>query len=215
VTRESVSRTLSVHTEHELLLALEKAGIARVAQAIIESPNNALAKTMMKFCKDLIDSDQPEPKENSRGNGYDFSERVRVVLRMAREEASRLHHEYVGTEHLLLGLIKEGEGVAALTLMNLGIDNEEIVRKIEATVKFGKDSRSHVPDLPYTSRAKKVLELAMGQTRDLDHSYVGTEHLLLGLINEEKGIAAQFLTEAGVTYDKARAEILRILSKEK
>lgn len=147
-------------------------------------------------------------------NGYNFTERVRKVLAMAREEAARLHHEYVGTEHILLGLIREGEGVAAAVLQNLNVDLDEIQQKIEEMVKKGKAAQATGPDLPYTSRAKKVLELAMGEARELNHSYVGTEHLLLGLLREEKGIAAQVLADAGVNLDTARAETLRLLGTE-
>src|ERR1041385_4587507 len=147
-------------------------------------------------------------------NGYNFTERVRKVLAMAREEAARLHHEYVGTEHILLVLIREGEGVAASVLQNLNVELDEIQQKIEETVKKGKAGQTTGPDLPYTSRAKKVLELAMAEARDLNHSYVGTEQLLLGLLREEKGIAAQVLTDAGVNLDAARAETLRILGTE-
>ena len=147
-------------------------------------------------------------------NGYNFTERVRKVLAMAREEAARLHHEYVGTEHILLGLIREGEGVAAAVLQNLNVDLDEIQQKIEDTVKKGKAAQATGPDLPYTSRAKKVLELAMAEARELNHSYVGTEHLLLGLVREEKGIAAQVLTDTGVNLEAARAETLRLLGNE-
>ena len=133
---------------------------------------------------------------------------------MAREEAARLHHEYVGTEHILLGLIREGEGVAAAVLQNLNVDLEEIQQKIEETVKKGKAAAATGPDLPYTSRAKKVLELAMTEARELNHSYVGTEHLLLGLLREEKGIAAQVLTDAGVNLEQSRAETLRLLGSD-
>src|SRR3954463_3070621 len=147
-------------------------------------------------------------------NGYNFTERVRKVLTMAREEAARLHHEYVGTEQILPGLVREGEGVAATVLQNLNVELEEIQQKIEETVKKGKAGQASGPDLPYTSRAKKVLELAMSEARELNHSYVGTEHLLLGLLREEKGIAAQVLTDAGVNLEAARAETLRILGTE-
>src|SRR3954467_7393148 len=147
-------------------------------------------------------------------NGYNFTERVRKGLAQARDEAARLHHEYVGTEHILLGLIREGEGVAATVLQNLNVELEEIQQKIEEAVKRGKAGEPRGPDLPYTSRAKKVLELAMSEARELNHSYVGTEHLLLGLLREEKGIAAQVLTDAGVNLEAARAETLRILGTE-
>ena len=146
-------------------------------------------------------------------NGYNFTERVRKVLAMAREEAGRLHHEYVGTEHLLLGLLREGEGVAATVLQNLAVDVDALSDRLDSIVKKGKGGTPG-PDLPYTSRAKKVLELAMTQARELDHSYVGTEHLLLGLLAEQKGIAAQVLTDLGVTLEKATAETLKVLGTQ-
>jgi hypothetical protein len=154
------------------------------------------------------------PSPWSTMNGYNFTERVRKVLAMAREEAARLQHGYVGTEHLLLGLILEGEGVAAAVLANLSVDLEELRQNVEASVKKGKEAPIRGPDLPYTTRAKKVLELAMSEARELNHSYVGTEHLLLGLFREEKGIAARALTDTGVNLDAARAETLRLLGTE-
>jgi ATP-dependent Clp protease ATP-binding subunit ClpC len=147
-------------------------------------------------------------------NGYNFTERVRKVLAMAREEAARLHNEYVGTEHILLGLIREGEGVAAAVLQSLSADLDEIQQRIEEQVKKGKAAQATGPDLPYTSRAKKVLELAMAEARELNHSYVGTEHLLLGLLREEKGIAATVLTDLGIGLEAARTETLRLLGTE-
>ena len=146
--------------------------------------------------------------------GYNFTERVRKVLAMAREEAARLHHEYVGTEHVLLGIIREGEGVAATVLQNLSIELDDIHQKIEQGVKKGHAGQTTGPDLPYTSRAKKVLELAMDEAQELHHAYVGTEHLLLGLLREERGIAAQVLVDAGVTLDRARGETLRVLGTD-
>lgn len=147
-------------------------------------------------------------------NGYNFTDRVRRVLQLAREEAARLQHEHVGTEHILLGLIREGEGIAAAVLTNLNVELEEIQHRIEETVKRGKAGTTAGPDLPYTSRAKKVLEFAMGEARELKHSYIGTEHLLLGVLREEKGIGAQVLTDAGVTLEEARDELLRLLGSE-
>jgi carboxymethylenebutenolidase len=144
-------------------------------------------------------------------NGYNFTERVRKVLAMAREESVRLHHEYVGTEHQLLGLLREGEGVGVTAMKNLGADLDQLRQRIEAAVQAGPPGRHVGPDLPYSSRAKKALELAMSEARALSHSYVGTEHLLLGLLREEQGIAAQVLVSFGVSLDRARAEVLRIL----
>ncbi|MGH7483104.1 MAG: ATP-dependent Clp protease ATP-binding subunit [Longimicrobiales bacterium] len=144
---------------------------------------------------------------------YNFTDRVRKVLAMAREEAIRLQHDYVGTEHILLGLIREGEGVAAAVLMNLNVDLEQVHQRIEESVRKGKATIA-LGELPYTSRAKKVLEYAMAEARELNHSYVGTEHLLLGLLREEKGIAAQVLHTLGVSLEEARAQTLKILGSD-
>jgi ATP-dependent Clp protease ATP-binding subunit ClpC len=144
---------------------------------------------------------------------YNFTDRVRKVLAMAREEAIRLQHDYVGTEHILLGLIREGEGVAAAVLTNLSVDLDQIHERVEESVRKGKATIA-LGELPYTSRAKKVLEFAMAEARDFNHSYVGTEHLLLGLLREEKGIAANVLNSLGVTLEEARAETLKVLGSD-
>ncbi len=144
---------------------------------------------------------------------YNFTDRVRKVLAMAREEAIRLQHDYVGTEHILLGLIREGEGVAAAVLTNLNVDLDQIHDQVEESVKKGKATIA-LGELPYTSRAKKVLEFAMAEARELNHSYVGTEHLLLGLLREEKGIAAQVLNTLGVSMEEARSETLKVLGSD-
>jgi ATP-dependent Clp protease ATP-binding subunit ClpC len=144
---------------------------------------------------------------------YNFTDRVRKVLAMAREEAIRLQHDYVGTEHILLGLIREGEGVAAAVLTNLNVDLDQIHERVEESVRKGKATIA-LGELPYTSRAKKVLEFAMAEARDFSHSYVGTEHLLLGLLREEKGIAAQVLNSLDVTLEEARAETLKVLGSD-
>ncbi|MBT8397143.1 MAG: ATP-dependent Clp protease ATP-binding subunit, partial [Gemmatimonadetes bacterium] len=144
---------------------------------------------------------------------YNFTDRVRKVLAMAREEAIRLQHDYVGTEHILLGLIREGEGVAAAVLMKLTVDLDAVHEGVEESVRKGKATIA-LGELPYTSRAKKVLEYAMAEAREMSHSYVGTEHLLLGLLREEKGIAAQVLNSLGVTLEETRAETLKILGSD-
>jgi ATP-dependent Clp protease ATP-binding subunit ClpC len=143
-------------------------------------------------------------------NGYNFTERVRKVLAIARGEAARLQHEYVGPEHILLGIVGEGDGVAMAVLQSLQIDPDEVRHSLDWHVKRGSHTPSS-PDLAYTSRAKKVLELAMSEARELNHAYVGTEHLLMGLLREEKSVAAQVLTELGLSVDTARAELLRLL----
>jgi len=144
---------------------------------------------------------------------YNFTERVRKVLSMARQEAIRLQHDYVGTEHILLGLIREGEGVAAHVLGNLDVDPDRVHERVEESVRKGKATIA-LGELPYTSPAKKVLEFAMAEARELNHSYVGTEHLLLGLLRESKGIAAQVLNSLGATIDEARAETLKVLGSD-
>lgn len=129
---------------------------------------------------------------------------------MAREEAIRLQHDCVGTEHILLGLIREGAGVAAVVLTNLSVDLDQVQEGIEESVRRGKATIA-LGELPYTSRAKKVLEFAMAEARELNHSYVGTEHLLLGLLREEKGIAAEVLNRLGVTLKEVRRQTLKLL----
>ena len=144
---------------------------------------------------------------------YNFTDRVRKVLAMAREEAIRLKHDYVGTEHILLGLIREGEGVAAAVLANLSADLDELKQLVEGNIRTGKSSSS-IGELPYTTQAKNVLEHAMAETEELNHTYVGTEHLLLGLLRQEKGLAAKVLGEAGIGLDSARAETLKLLGTD-
>jgi ATP-dependent Clp protease ATP-binding subunit ClpA len=147
-------------------------------------------------------------------NGYNFTERVRKVLAMARVEAAELHHEYVGTEHILLGILREGEGVANRALRNLGVDEQQLRTAVVDYAKPGHNPTT-APDLPYTSRGKKVLELAMSEARQFGHSYVGTEHLLLGLLREEKGIAGQVLIAAGVNVDNTRHAVLNIIGSDR
>jgi ATP-dependent Clp protease ATP-binding subunit ClpC len=147
-------------------------------------------------------------------SGYNFTDRVRKVLQIAREEAARLQNEFVATEHLLLALIREGEGNAAAVLSQLNVDVGEIRRRVEAVAPRGKAAGDFGPDRPYTSRAKKAMEFAMSEARELNHAYVGTEHLLLGLLREERGVAAEVLTALGVTLERARAETLRLLGSE-
>jgi ATP-dependent Clp protease ATP-binding subunit ClpC len=143
--------------------------------------------------------------------GYSFTERVRRILARAREEAERLHHEYVGTEHVLLALAREREGTAIDVLRGLGADPQALGQRVEQIVRPGAVSAATGRDLPYTSRAKKALEHSMNAVRMLQHGGVGSEHLLLGLLAEAQGIAAQVLGEAGVTLEGARAELVRIL----
>jgi ATP-dependent Clp protease ATP-binding subunit ClpC len=140
-----------------------------------------------------------------------FTERARRVLTLAQEEALRFNHNYIGTEHLLLGLVREGEGVAAKVLANLGVE----LNKVRSAVEFiiGRGDRAVIGEIGLTPRAKKVIELAVDEARRLGHHYIGTEHLLLGLVREGEGIAAGVLESLGVSLEKLRAEVTRILSQ--
>jgi ATP-dependent Clp protease ATP-binding subunit ClpC len=144
-------------------------------------------------------------------NGYNFTERVRRVLMNARIAAADLHHEYVGTEHMLIAVAGETEGVASAVLDSLGARSADIVARVNSVITPGRPDRIVGPDLPYTSRGKKALELSMAEARLLHHSYVGTEHLLLGLLAEQKSLGAQVLNAVGVTLENARAELTRLL----
>ena len=139
-----------------------------------------------------------------------FTERARKVLVLAKEEARRFNHDYIGTEHILLGLIREGEGVACAVLQNLGIDLNRLRRELERLISPGGITMVR-GDLPFTPRAKKALELAAEEARNLGHNYIGTEHILLGLLREEEGLAAQVLYGLGVDLEKVKEEIASLL----
>lgn len=141
-----------------------------------------------------------------------FTERAQRVILIAQEEAKRLNHDYVGTEHVLLGLICLGEGVAAQVLSNLSIDLRLIRKEIENIVGTG-DNIMLLSEIPFTPRAKKVLEFAVEESQNLGHSHVGTENLLLGLLREEEGVAAQVLDNLGVRLDIVREEVLNLLGE--
>ena len=137
---------------------------------------------------------------------YNFTDRVRQVLRRAREVALDMQHEYVGTEHLAIAVALEPDGPATAVLDALGAQRDDVVARVRGAVTPGSPDRRIGPDLPYTSRAKKVLELTMAEARLLHHDYVGTEHLLLGILAEQTGIGAQVLSAMGVTLERARGE---------
>ena len=142
-----------------------------------------------------------------------FTDRAKKVMNLARQEAQRFNHEYLGTEHILLGLVQEGSGVAANVLKNMGIDLNKIRMEVEKIVKTG-PSMVTMGQLPFTPRAKKVLELSMEEAGNLGHNYIGTEHLLLGLIKENEGIAAQVLLNLGVKLEDVREEVLDFLGAD-
>jgi len=144
--------------------------------------------------------------------GYNFTDDVRKSLACAREESARFRHEYVGTEHILLGLLRN-DNVAVQVIQSFDVEPQALADAVDGVVKRGSSGHPVGPDLPYTSRAKKVLEMAMTEARELNHSYVGTEHMLLGLLREEKGIAAQLLVDAGITLDAARERVLQVIGE--
>ena len=141
-----------------------------------------------------------------------FTERVRKVIYLARDEANRLQHDYIGTEHLLLGILRLGEGIAAEVLQRLEVDPEQIQQAVENMVKPTGGTLT-VGEIPLTPRAKKVLELSVEEARFLGHNYVGTEHLLLGLIREGEGVAARVLLELGVDRKRVREEVMKSLAR--
>ncbi len=137
-----------------------------------------------------------------------FTERAQKVLALAQEEAVRLGHNNIGTEHILLGLIREGEGIAAKALIALGLGLEKIQDEVESLIGRGQEQPTNIA---YTPRAKKVIELSMDEARKLGHTYVGTEHILLGLIREGEGVAARVLNNLGISLNKARQQVLQLL----
>jgi ATP-dependent Clp protease ATP-binding subunit ClpC len=139
-----------------------------------------------------------------------FTDRARKVMQLANQEAQRFNHEYIGTEHILLGLIKEGSGVAANVLKNLDVDLRKIRLEVEKLVQSGPDMVT-MGKLPQTPRAKKVIEYSMEEARILNHNYVGTEHILLGLLREQEGVAAQVLMNLGLKLEEVREEVLNLL----
>ena len=139
-----------------------------------------------------------------------FTDRARKVMALANQEAQRFNHEYIGTEHVLLGLVKEGSGVGANVLKNLDVDLRKVRLEVEKLVKAGPEMVT-MGKLPQTPRAKKVIEYAIEEARNLNHNYVGTEHLLLGLLREHDGVAAQVLMNLGLKLEEVREEVLNLL----
>src|SRR5438552_4528251 len=141
-----------------------------------------------------------------------FTDRARKVMQLANQEAQRFNHEYIGTEHILLGLVKEGSGVAANVLKNLDIDLRKIRLEVEKIGQHGPGGEQVVMGrLPHTPRAKKVIEYSIEEARNLNHNYVGTEHVLLGLLREQEGVAAQVLMNLGLKLEDVREEVLNLL----
>jgi ATP-dependent Clp protease ATP-binding subunit ClpC len=142
-----------------------------------------------------------------------FTDRARRVIVEAQHEARALGHNYIGTEHLLLGLIHEGNGLAAKVLESLGIGTAALRERVEEIVDVGYEPRSSSGHIPFTPRAKQVLRLALAEALRLGHNYIGTEHLLLALIQERDGVAGQVLAAAGADLGRVRAEVVRLLAE--
>jgi ATP-dependent Clp protease ATP-binding subunit ClpC len=140
-----------------------------------------------------------------------FTDRARRVVVLAQEEARMLNHNYIGTEHILLGLIHEGEGVAAKALESLGITLEACARS-RSRRSSARARRPPTGHIPFTPRAKKVLELSLREALQLGHNYIGTEHILLGLIREGEGVAAQVLVKLGADLNRVRQQVIQLLS---
>jgi ATP-dependent Clp protease ATP-binding subunit ClpC len=141
-----------------------------------------------------------------------FTDRARRVVKLAEEEARRLDHNWIGTEHILLGLIREGEGVAAKALESLGISLQAVRQDVEEITGLGQqDPFEHIP---FTPRSKKVLELSLRESLQLGHNYIGTEHILLGLIRERDGVAAQVLVRLGAEPNRVRQQVIERLSDQ-
>ena len=140
-----------------------------------------------------------------------FTERARRVLTLAQEEATRFNHNYIGTEHLLLGLIREGDGVAAEVLRSLGVELDKVRSQVEFII--GRGDRMILGEIGLTPRSKKVIELAVDEARRLGHHYIGTEHLLLGLVREGEGVAAGVLENMGVNLERVRTQTVKVLSQ--
>src|SRR5205085_7740867 len=140
-----------------------------------------------------------------------FTERARKVLSLSQEEAQRFQHNYIGTEHLLLGLVREGEGVAAKVLKNLGVDLNKVRSKVEFII--GRGDRIVLGEIGLTPRARHVIELAIDEARRLNHHYIGTEHILLGLVRDGEVIALGSLESLGVNLEKVRTQTIQVLGQ--
>src|SRR6202522_705757 len=153
----------------------------------------------------------PDPRCEESDDMFErFTDRARRVVVLAQEEARMLNHNYIGTEHILLGLIHEGEGVAAKALESLGISLEAVRQQVEEIIGQGQQAPSG--HIPFTPRAKKVLELSLREALQLGHNYIGTEHILLGLIREGDGVAAQVLVKLGADLNRVRQQVIQLLS---
>lgn len=173
--------------------------------------------TIMRRSRLHVHGPRPTPQEppasvSDAALYHRFTDRARKVMQLANQEAQRLNHEYIGTEHILLGLVKEGSGVAANVLHNLGIKLRMVRLEVETLIQSGSGMVT-MGRLPQTPRAKSVIKFSMEEAKNLNHNYVGTEHLLLGLLREDEGVGAQVLMNLGAKVDTVRAEIMALLGQ--
>jgi bifunctional DNase/RNase len=196
-----------IQKDQERFQALNEESSPGIGQPIQEEDDRI--QELSQEAKDVNQTfRKPNPEDRERFDT--FTERAKKVLSLAQEEAKYFQHNYIGTEHLLLGLVREGEGVAAKVLSNLGVE----LNKVRSAVEFiiGRGDRVVLGELGLTPRAKKVIELAIDEARHLNHHYIGTEHLLLGLVREGEGIAAGVLQSLGVNLEKVRTQTIRVLN---
>ncbi len=182
---------------------------ARVKDEPSTNPNHPFSQ-FIQLLEKAIQGKPLTPSESTDRFGK-FTKRARNVLALAQEESVRLQHNYIGTEHLLLGLVREGEGVAAQVLHNLGIELSQVRQTIEEII--GRGDSVVYGEIRLTPRAKKVIELAVDEARRLNHRFIGTEHILLGLIREGDGVAAHSLEKLGLQLEQVRTETMRTLSQ--
>ena len=199
---------------HHLLLALLRHGKGTAIDAI-DALEISLADVHSLAVYIMNQPSEPDPQRGQvatrPGSRFDrFTDRARTVMRLAQEEAHSLNHNYIGTEHLLLGLLREGEGVAAKVLINLGVKLDEVRRGVEFII--GRGDRTITGDIGLTPRAKKVIELSVSEARRLNHHYIGTEHLLLGLVAEGEGIAVGVLESLGVSLVEVISQVIYVLN---
>ena len=173
---------------------------------------NDMFEQFLLWLRNATQSKRAGPAELT-GRFDRFTERARKVMNLSMEEAHRFQHNYIGTEHLLLGLVREGEGIAAQVLNNLGVELERVRKEVESIIGRGDHIVKNTGEIGLTPRAKKAIELAVDEARRLGHHYIGTEHLLLGLIREGEGIAARVIENLDVKLEQVRTETMRVLSQ--
>ncbi len=189
---------------------LQRQRIPAQPTGVPETSSNSPLDQVALFIRNALTGKQTTPADVV-GRFDRFTKRARTALELAREEAQRFQHNYIGTEHLLLGLLREGEGVAAQVLSNLEVDLNQVRSTIEAII--GRGDRIVLGQVGLTPRSKKVIELAVDEAKHLNHHFIGTEHLLLGLIREGEGIAAGVLKGLGIQLERVRTETIRVLSQ--